>query len=108
MIEVDEITFPPSETDEYITLKAMIRANPHLADETSLKEWIRHNREQALKLLRRYNKEGMNPGLKRFAFDKIQSQTVPGTLAEVGFIANYIHHKMLRPALAMRILVKNF
>ena len=82
-IEVDEISFPPSETDEYITLKAMIRANPHLADENSLKEWIRNNREQALRLLKRSNKEGLNPGLHRFAFGKRQkAKLFQETLAE--------------------------
>lgn len=112
---VDEIEIPeeaevylPTETDDYITLKAMTNAYPELSDEENLKKWIKHNSHEALRLLKRSNKEGQNPGLPRFAFGKRQKvRLFQETLAEVGITVNYKHHRKVRPPPAIRRHVDN-
>lgn len=95
-------------TDEFITLASMKEAYPELNQEQNMLSWIEKNQEQAVKLLQRSNKEGLNYGLPTFSFGKRKfAQFFQRVLTKLGHTANFIHSRKVTPAPAIVRTVKN-
>ena len=95
-------------TDGFITLSAMKESYPELKQEKVLLTWIERNQPQAVKLLQRSNKEGMNYGLPTFSFGKRKhAQFFQRALTKLGHEANFIHSRKLTPAPAIERTIKN-